>query len=163
MSYLRIHDIMNSIDNYFLSHYDVLTKVKNRNSFENEYMNSDKIKHKNCFFIYIDVNGLHEINNTQGHEQGDILLKTIANGLIQYFGTHSSYRVGGDEFVCYTDKMDKAQIDKIISILEQEYKKCGYHASFGVAGANENYDSMKELIKSAEKRMYIEKKSIMRV
>lgn len=155
---IRVKDILHSKDNEFLSYYDVLTGVKNRNCFEDEHVKKDLVKDVDRYYIYADVNELHEINNNQGHEAGDALLRTVTDGLKSYFGVNESYRLGGDEFVSFTDNMSKAEIDKVIDNLMKEFAKFGYHVSFGVAGVNENFDSVEELLKAAEQRMYVEKK-----
>ena len=58
---------------------DALTNLGNRNRFEKTIQAFEFDKHGcgtlGC--IYIDVNGLHEINNHLGHQAGDRMLKTI--------------------------------------------------------------------------------------
>ena len=49
--------------------------------------------------VYIDANGLHELNNERGHEAGDLMLRFGAESLMEQFPKGSLYRVGGDEFV----------------------------------------------------------------
>ena len=47
----------------------------------------------------MDAVGLHEINNHLGHEAGDHMLRSIADGIRKYFPDDCAYRIGGDEFV----------------------------------------------------------------
>ena len=51
--------------------------------------------------VYIDANGLHELNNERGHEAGDLMLRFVADSLMEQFPKGSLYRVGGDEFVVF--------------------------------------------------------------
>ncbi len=51
---------------------------------------------------YIDVVGLHEVNDHLGHRSGDTLLCSIANAARKFFASSRIYRVGGDEFVILT-------------------------------------------------------------
>ena len=51
--------------------------------------------------VYIDANGLHELNNERGHEAGDLMLRFVADSLMEQFPRGSLYRVGGDEFVVF--------------------------------------------------------------
>lgn len=51
--------------------------------------------------VYVDVNGLHELNNASGHEKGDQMLQTVALELQGRFGRDNCYRTGGDEFVAF--------------------------------------------------------------
>ena len=45
--------------------------------------------------VYIDANGLHELNNERGHEAGDLMLRFVAESLMEQFPKGSLYRVGG--------------------------------------------------------------------
>ena len=69
-----------------LSETDLLTGLHNRNCYERKlsfYVNS---KSAELACIYVDANGLHEINNKYGHESGDKMLKSIADALVDKFG-----------------------------------------------------------------------------
>jgi len=50
-------------------------------------------------FYLFDVNGLKHMNDTYGHEYGNMLIKDTARILQAVFGKDRIYRVGGDEFV----------------------------------------------------------------
>lgn len=81
---------------------DSLTGLLNRNCFEQTIENLDKNEYRNVACVYIDANGLHNINNRFGHEAGDNMLKAIAQALQSKFGSDKTYRIGGDEFVVFT-------------------------------------------------------------
>ena len=81
-----------------MSENDVLTDLRNRNSFE-QILESKNYHPAYC--IYIDVNGLHELNNKEGHMAGDEMLKYVARILAEYFEKAHCFRVGGDEFVAF--------------------------------------------------------------
>lgn len=51
------------------------------------------------YFALIDINGLHNINRTQGYFAGDKVIRDIATGLLKQFQLHQVYRISGDEFV----------------------------------------------------------------
>lgn len=85
---------------YKLAHKDSLTKLFNRQSFNEEF---EKLKNdpnrENLIILMCDVNGLKPVNDHLGHDAGDELLKGAAdclNGAFKNLGT--IYRVGGDEF-----------------------------------------------------------------
>ena len=42
--------------------------------------------------VYIDANGLHELNNERGHEAGDLMLRFVAESLMEQFPKGSLYR-----------------------------------------------------------------------
>ena len=54
---------------------------------------------RNADVVYIDVVGLHEINNHLGHKAGDGMLCAVAGAMQRMFPLADTYRIGGDEFV----------------------------------------------------------------
>ena len=56
---------------------------------------------KNTGVMFMDMNGLKEINDGNGHNAGDEALKCLAGIIAEVFGRESVYRVGGDEFVAF--------------------------------------------------------------
>ena len=91
---------------------DSLTGLLNRNCFERTIENLDKNEYRNVACVYIDANGLHNINNRFGHEAGDNMLKAVAQALQSKFGSDKTYRIGGDEFVAFTFGDSEKQIEE---------------------------------------------------
>ncbi len=135
---------------------DALTGLYNRNRYEKDILQIHPEEEKGLICIYIDVNGLHEMNNEKGHEKGDRMLKTVADGIRKHFPDGKSYRIGGDEFVVFVHGEEKeitAQSDALKASLEA----LDYHISVGIQSKTEN-GSVASQIKGAEKKMYAEKK-----
>ena len=81
-----------------LSYVNSFTYAQNRNHF-NEYIEQNRNKEPHSLgVIYLDLNGLKEINDKIGHIAGDTLIITASYALQEIF-LDNSYRVGGDEFV----------------------------------------------------------------
>ena len=78
---------------------DLNVGLKNRNAHESQMHDYPMHCSSTLSCVYLDVNGLHELNNTRGHAAGDEMLKTVAAKVRDIFGEKYSYRVGGDEFV----------------------------------------------------------------
>ena len=136
---------------------DVLTDLYNRNRYEKD-LKEDLPKHiENLACIYIDVNGLHEINNTEGHDQGDIMLKTVAEEIRNCFATEYLYRTGGDEFIVFLPEKGEAKAKLLCGELEKKLSEKGYHISVGIQWERDVL-SLADMIKAAEKKMYAEKK-----
>ena len=160
LSYFIIHtkylNLYNEKKILFISEIDVLTGLYNRNAYEKkiqEYQNDD---HTCCQLIYFDVNGLHQINNTYGHEAGDLMLKTITQTIKDIFGTNS-YRVGGDEFIVINiDKLDSDIENKIIKF-NKEMEEYSYYVAVGFESSLVHVNDFTELCKNAEKNMYKQK------
>lgn len=141
-----------------LSETDSLTGVKNRNSYEKtqkEYaLKSDQI----LACVYIDVNGLHEMNNMYGHSMGDKMLQFVATTMEKEFGKNNTFRIGGDEFVSLVPNIKeedvKAKVDSFRKTIEDE----SYHASIGYSYGDTSKIDIISLVAKAEKRMYVEKR-----
>ena len=86
------------------ANYDALTGLYNRRGLDKklEELFSEPEKLDYSAIIMIDADGLKGINDTYGHDRGDIYLKKIAN-IINNFGIGSSVaaRQGGDEYVLF--------------------------------------------------------------
>ncbi len=135
---------------------DVLTGLQNRNRYEAFCCTLDgRIKDFSC--IYIDVNGLHEINNNKGHLAGDQMLRFIADTLKIVFGEDTVYRIGGDEFIVFQKNRTEQELLEDLNQVYAEVEKNDYHVSAGVC-SHSTEKSVNEMVKSAEKKMYAEKK-----
>lgn len=86
------------------SNYDSLTGLPNMTYFF-ELTKASRIQtHKNgdsCSFVFINLNGMKFYNRKYGFADGDILLKNVANILIQYFGSEHACRIGQDNFAVF--------------------------------------------------------------
>ncbi|MBQ8791076.1 MAG: diguanylate cyclase [Ruminiclostridium sp.] len=83
---------------------DVLTEIYNRRGLDNKLTEvfADREELGRSAVIMIDADGLKKINDTYGHEKGDVYLKKIAK-VINNYGIKNSIaaRQGGDEFVLF--------------------------------------------------------------
>jgi len=77
---------------------DAMTKVSNKRAYDAETKRLDESKNP-YGVVLIDMNDLKVINDTYGHEKGDVSIKTVAKTICKVFDPSSVYRVGGDEFI----------------------------------------------------------------
>ncbi len=141
-----------------MSETDLLTGAKNRNCFENSRDRYAERCRENMTCVFVDANGLHEMNDTRGHEAGDIMLQTVAAAMIDRFGAENTYRIGGDEFVALlTDTAVKDAREKIRGMIGVVNEK-GFSVSVGASFQEKAELDTKELVKQAERYMYKEKK-----
>nr|WP_278321395.1 diguanylate cyclase [Hungatella effluvii] len=86
-----------------LSQIDRLTSFYNRNRFIQD-VSELKESRGSVGVVYLDINGLKEINDSFGHDAGDKLIKGCAGVMKNSTASKRLYRIGGDEFVIiYTD------------------------------------------------------------
>ena len=149
---------------------DVLTGLYNRRGIDKRFERLFEYPEKLGYsaIIMIDADGLKSINDTYGHDKGDIYLQKIAN-VINNFGIKRSVasRQGGDEYVLFLygyDSEDEllGEIEKLRSIqshntahLNKEIE-VPIRFSMGYCMVN-NCTDYHKLIKEADKKMYQDK------
>ena len=136
---------------------DVLTGLYNRNRYELDLPHIPSQCRGGICCIFIDANGLHELNNSQGHEAGDTMLREIAREITARFGQQYAYRVGGDEFIVFIADAPEPEVSHHCRAMASVLERRGYHISVGVAWAPIPIQSMEALVQTAEKRMYAAK------
>ncbi len=141
-----------------LANYDSLTSLYNRQRFEAR-MESWNIKpHFGSYLILIDLDNLKQINDSGGHQAGDIALRSLAQILRRYWHeNHLVARYGGDEFiaVCH-GPLEKimADLNEIQQQLDSEISKVQF--SYGIAEYSNNWQ---QAFRSADNEMYKHKRS----
>lgn len=140
-----------------LAEKDILTGTLNRNRFEMDLAGYAQQCSQNLFCIYIDGNGLHELNNDFGHEAGDDMLRKVAKVMVEQFGETKVYRVGGDEFVAFAFDVLQEEIESRINYIRKQVEASGYSISDGYCCQQKPVD-IDTLVKCAEKEMLENKK-----
>ena len=138
---------------------DALTGLYNRNRYQHDLPILAQEGRRELCCIFVDVNGLHELNNTQGHQTGDRMLQEVARQIRQDFGARWSYRVGGDEFVIFAVDRDREEILRRTRTATRELERKGYYISAGVAWTPAPARDLAPLLQAAEQRMYEAKRS----
>ena len=136
---------------------DLNVGLKNRNAYESQMHDYPMHCSSTLSCVYLDVNGLHELNNTRGRAAGDEMLKTVAAKVRDIFGEEYSYRVGGDEFVAFAMDKSAEEMRALIHKLVQEVDEAGYSVAVGTGNHSAGGIDMEVLVKSAETRMYLAK------
>ena len=151
----------NKIRKFILEHIleeatriDQLTHMNNRNSFENDLRKIPDVCNEMLACVYVDVNGLHELNNVRGHLMGDIMLQYIAENMIKVFGKDYTYRIGGDEFVAFIVDKDEVSIESSINRFVEAVEREEYHVAIGAKNMTKNELDMDMIIRTAETLMY---------
>ncbi|MCJ7733025.1 MAG: sensor domain-containing diguanylate cyclase [Anaerolineales bacterium] len=150
----------------YLSFHDVMTGLYNRAYFDEEMQRLDSGRQYPISIISCDLDGLKQINDTFGHNVGDMAIKATAN--ILGGGTFRKEdviaRTGGDEFVILLPNVDLDGQLAIIERLEKSIEKHnqsnledGYYRpislSFGYSVIREG-GSLEEGFKAADHAMY---------
>lgn len=132
---------------------DSLTGLSNRMAYKKDIKKYDEENTENFSCLYVDVNELHDINNRYGHAAGDGMLLFIANTLKEVFSESNIYRIGGDEFLVFTEKTPEDEIRKKIETVTSKVEEMNYYISVGLEFCKRNVDT-EAMVSLAEKRMY---------
>ena len=136
---------------------DILSGLHNRNRYEMDLPGLKNHYQNSIFCVYIDVNGLHEMNNNNGHEAGDRMLKTVAAQIREIFQSSYTYRIGGDEFLIFLMDTEEKKEQDCINQFKKNLERENIFASVGSQRGTKEM-ALSEIIKCAEIKMYEEKK-----
>ena len=144
-----------------LSSTDLLTGVKNRNAMNNRVLKivSGRERRPNTFgIVFADLNGLKTVNDGDGHNAGDALLKNAAKALMDCFPDCEIYRAGGDEFVVISTNTPKETIEAQIEALRKK-ADAPKPVSFAIGFYYDNKQGdIRVAMREADTRMYEDKK-----
>ena len=111
-----------------------------------------------------NLDNFKQVNDTQGHAQGDILLQQVSQTIIHSIRkTDIAGRLGGDEFtICFTETGEehvREAVGKLIKAFEAMASQAGWPvtASIGVVTCTVIVDGYDELLGKADKLMYLAK------
>ena len=151
----------------FLAHHDVLTGLANRfllhDVFHRELANF-RFSINPLAVLCIDLDRFKAVNDTFGHETGDLLLKQVAERLRENIrGTDTAARVGGDEFIILQTATPQPSsavqlASRLVSSLSKPYNVNGQQvhigASIGIALQSDEASAADELIRNADLALY---------
>ena len=167
-SEIKVDYLCVAIANYLLySRYnkmvfqvDALTMLLNRGCYET---NIESLRSK-AILLFFDVNQFKKVNDTYGHDVGDLALKNIALRIKKTYGKYGKcYRIGGDEFCVimnrHLEEADKLK-ESFFTSMKEMRKKDPRMPSVSLGYAT--YDSslpIEQVIKEADTKMYQNKKA----
>ena len=144
--------------------HDPLTGLANRALFHRRL--AEALGHGPVQVAVLDLDGFKEVNDSLGHEEGDVLLTTLADALRAGVRPgDTAARLGGDEFVLVMPGADRAEAtrmaERITEALREPVTAHGrevhIRASIGIAGGRPG-DAPDELVRRADAAMYAAKK-----
>jgi diguanylate cyclase (GGDEF)-like protein/PAS domain S-box-containing protein len=160
-----------------LAFFDPLTKLPNRRLLQDrlhQALVSSERSGKKGAILFIDLDNFKSLNDTLGHDAGDLLLQLVAERLIANVREGDTIaRIGGDEFVIILETLSDQLIEtgeyteavgeKILSALKQPYM-LGTHQihstpSIGAVLYSGRQVAIEELLKQADIAMYQAKKA----
>lgn len=139
-----------------MSTIDSLTGVMNRNVMNNQV---DRVvageEPVPVAVLFVDLNGLKRINDEQGHNAGDKMIRTAANILKDVFQQGTVYRAGGDEFMIIVPEISEDELQNCIARAHfLSGKTEDVRFSIGVSYGERN---IRRAMHLADERMYANK------
>ena len=150
---------------------DFLTNIANKKALEDELKKQENVYKRyktNYSIVFFDIDHFKNINDTYGHDAGDVILKSLGLLFRRYARNIDMIgRFGGEEFVAILPNTNKngaynfaEKLRVIISKAKFMYKKTRIYVtvSAGVACRNE-VNSSKKVLKKADERLYLAKQN----
>jgi diguanylate cyclase (GGDEF)-like protein/PAS domain S-box-containing protein len=152
--------------NHFANH-DSLTGLPNRKLFYEQLQQAIQWaadRHQLIGVLFLDLDGFKEINDSKGHNVGDLVLKTVAarlSGCLR--GSDTVSRLGGDEFTVILPAIPSAQdaarvAEKVLSTLSRPFVFEGdtvsVTTSIGISLYPNDAQDAEILVKAADGAMY---------
>lgn len=160
----------------YLSKHDSLTGIYNRCSFEDYLMRvyqQSKTSGEVFSLVLLDINDLKKVNDTYGHEAGDLLLKSFSRGIKDSLEDEEMFaRYGGDEFAIIFPGICRERAEVRLKAVMSEFDEnpltyCGkrignINFSYGITEFPSDTSDFEELIRLSDLRMYRNKEQTKR-
>jgi diguanylate cyclase (GGDEF)-like protein len=155
----------------FLSLYDPITGLPNRSLFRDRLTQHISVNYRSqsqVALLLVDLNNFKHINESLGHDQGDHLLKLIADRLKDALKDNETLcRLGGDEFILINPRLNESlaleRATKILDLLDKPFKvgntEVAVGASIGIAVYPQHGHDASTLMRHADIAMYLAKQS----
>ncbi|ABE50734.1 diguanylate cyclase/phosphodiesterase with PAS/PAC sensor(s) [Methylobacillus flagellatus KT] len=155
-----------------LAFYDALTTLPNRRLLLDRLQQAiaASVRHgRHGAVLFIDLDNFKALNDSRGHDIGDLLLVEVARRLRQCVRNEDTVaRLGGDEFVIVLEDLSlnleqaiaqtRQVAQKVLEIINHPYQlgEIEHHnsSSIGIVLFNGNFVSMEELLKRSDTAMY---------
>lgn len=145
---------------------DQLTQVGNRSYFEHHIQQLLQ-QDTQLLLCYCDMDGLKQINDTYGHNEGDFYLRTFAQTVKRYIREKDGFaRVGGDEFCVVLKNCPKDRGVEKLRLIQQEFSKAAPEKpyekgfSFGIIEVPQGHppETLERVLQQADMEMYRQKR-----
>ena len=141
---------------------DPMTKLSNRRAWNELLAKEDERCHRyghSAAVFVIDLDGLKQVNDTDGHAAGDALIALAAEALREVARDADVVaRLGGDEFGIVAVECDSEGADVVLVRLRQAFAGRGVNASIGISTRRPSV-SLIAAWEEADQRMYATKRS----
>ncbi len=150
---LELNDALHS-----LSLTDAMTGLGNRYSYRLKMEQIEKQAPKTLGVIYMDINGLKQLNDEYGQAYGDKTIEKVASMLFKVFSMNA-FRISGDDFIVLCANIDECVFYRDVAQLKDDIGSSGISVCLGTSFSSRNIDIHKQ-IEAADGMMYTEKQQM---
>jgi diguanylate cyclase (GGDEF)-like protein len=142
---------------------DALTGVANRQAFE-RYLTAEWTRagryRRALGLLLLDIDGLKQVNDDQGHAAGDRVLRGAASSIsARVRESDIVARIGGDEFVVICPETRAAGLERLARALEEDFEQLPVGISVGFAERESGDEQSADLLSRADAAMYRHKRA----
>ncbi len=163
----QLNILINKLDYY--AHYDMMTGLPNRTLFDIRLEQELSKDEQNFSVIFLDLDNFKQINDTYGHNAGDLLLGEIAFRISASINPHDTVaRMGGDEFALILRGLKdipsvyavcERLISKVSEPLYLRKSRVDPTVSIGIALCTDQNQTAQYLMQNADIALYETKKN----
>jgi len=149
------------------ANFDQLTGLPNRHMFSdrlNQDIKLSKRSTKPLALLFIDLDHFKEVNDSLGHEMGDLLLTDAAQRIHRCIRSSDTVaRIGGDEFTVVLAELESTQdveriaqaiIENLVRVFNLGVEEAYISASVGIALYPDDASTVADLVRYADQAMY---------
>lgn len=153
-----------------ISMRDAMTGMYNRLGYQNlacRIFRESKEKCEDLTILFVDIDRLKYMNDTFGHECGDLAIQITSRAILQYCrGNAVAVRMGGDEFLVVLSSMSQEEsqklVDHIRSDIHAQAKSADFPCALSISAGSINTDmrcgkELDDYVRDADEIMYQEK------
>lgn len=144
-----------------LAYQDTITGLPNRNEMNRFFETNSETEQ--ITILFLDLDQFKAINDTLGHNVGDLLVQEVGKRLRQFIGNGQQvFRIGGDEFLIILKQSDPVYAQRLADDILQQIKNVYYidgnelyvTASIGISIGSVHSSDRTTLLKNADTAMY---------
>ena len=166
---MQIEELLNENEKrlHHLAHHDPLTNLPNRLLFEDrlkQALSKARRSHRQVALFFLDLDNFKTVNDSLGHDYGDMLLIDVAKRLTKSVRESDTVaRLGGDEFLVLLEEIESIEMietmaQRVCQALTHELSKNDFtqiiSASIGISIYPEDAATAQQLMKNADLAMY---------
>ena len=147
-----------------LAYSDILTDLGNRTAYLERLEECVKAHVQELGVVFMDINNLKIVNDSYGHDMGDIMIQMASNVIEGSFGEYGMvFRLGGDEFCALLEGDAQKKYDQALEVFQKGVREANdnneYSFTLQIAHGfaiceADSKESVEKAVQTADERMY---------